>query len=162
MTQSTTPTPGAAGRVVLIANQTIGGEDLQDAVVSRIGTGRTTFHLLVPVANYFSRAIASPAAIESGIPMVATDQVDHERELGEQRLEAGLAWLDELGATATGEVILSGDTVERVRGLVDAGDIVEVVVSTLPSRLSKWLHQDLPHRVERKVDVPVAVVTPAD
>lgn len=162
MTHSTTPTPGAAGRVVLIANQTIGGEHLQEAVVSRIDAGRTAFHLLVPVANYLSRAIASPAAVESGIPMVATEQVDYERQLGEQRLQAGLGWLDGLGAAATGEVILMVDAVERVRGLVDAGDVVEVVVSTLPSRLSKWLHQDLPHRVERKVDVPVAVVTPAD
>ena len=36
-----------------------------------------------------------------------------------------------------------------------------VLVSTLPTTLSRWLRQDLPHRISRKVDVPVAVVTSA-
>ena len=35
----------------------------------------------------------------------------------------------------------------------------EVIVSTLPTTVSRWLRQDLPHRLERKVSVPVVVVT---
>ncbi|MEZ5294822.1 MAG: hypothetical protein R2697_00680 [Ilumatobacteraceae bacterium] len=38
----------------------------------------------------------------------------------------------------------------------------EVIVSTLPSRISRWLRQDLPTRICRAVTVPVTVVTPAD
>jgi GABA permease len=35
----------------------------------------------------------------------------------------------------------------------------EVIVSTLPRRVSRWLQSDLPHRVERRYDVPVTTVT---
>jgi cell pole-organizing protein PopZ len=46
--------------------------------------------------------------------------------------------------------------------VVERGGIDEIIVSTLPSRLSRWLHQDLPHKVERRVDIPVSVVTATD
>ena len=34
----------------------------------------------------------------------------------------------------------------------------EIIVSTLPRYLSRWLHLDLPHRIGRAVDVPVTHV----
>ena len=155
-------TPSSSGSVAIVANQTIAGDALRDAVERRIRAGQRDFVLLVPVPSFASRSFASPAAVEVGIPMVTTEEVDYDRQLGEQRLEFGTDWLEGLGATATGEVTLTADTPDRVRDLVEAGAVVEVIVSTLPSRLSKWLRQDLPHRIERKVDVPVEVVTPAD
>ena len=42
----------------------------------------------------------------------------------------------------------------HVQGIVGATDIV----STLPERVSRWLHLDLGHRIER-LGVPVSVVT---
>ena len=150
-------------RILIVANQTIAGDALRAAVVERIASGRRDFLLLVPIVSLASRSFASPAAVEVGIPMIPTDEVDYERKLGEQRLTYGLEWLEELGAaSADGEVLPTSETPEKVRDLVEADDVVEVIVSTLPSRLSKWLRQDLPHRIQRKVAVPVVVVTPAD
>lgn len=150
-------------RILIVANQTIAGDTLQAAVAERIASGRRDFLLVVPIVSYAARSFASPAAVEVGIPMIPTEEIDYERKLGEQRLADGIEWLEGLGATSTsGEVMLTSETPEKVRDLVAADDVIEVIVSTLPSRLSKWLRQDLPHRIERKVDVPVEVVTPAD
>ena len=51
------------------------------------------------------------------------------------------------------------DAVERA---VHEGDFDEIIVSTLPKHLSKWLKLDLPHRVERATGKPVTHVTASE
>ena len=46
-----------------------------------------------------------------------------------------------------------------IRAVLEDRPIDEIIISTLPTSLSRWLHQDLPHRVERKFKLPVTVVT---
>ncbi len=46
-----------------------------------------------------------------------------------------------------------------VVGVVERDQVDEIIVSTLPSRISKWLRQDLPHKIEKHVTVPVTVVS---
>ena len=81
-----------------------------------------------------------------------------ERELAEERLRYGLEWMRGLGATVTGEVGES-EAVRAVRVVLDSTPIDEIIISTLPTTLSRWLRQDLPSRVERKFSLPVTVVT---
>jgi len=35
----------------------------------------------------------------------------------------------------------------------------EIVLSTLPPGLSRWLRQDLPHRIARTFELPMSTVT---
>ncbi len=143
-------------KVLIVANQTIGSAELTRAVAERIAEG-THFHLLVPVPPTPPSAISvGLAAVESAATafMVLPDL----RALAEERLETGLDWLHELGADASGEVGLV-DTVAAVIGVVERDGIDEILVSTLPSRISKWLRQDLPHKIEKHVNVPLVVVT---
>jgi hypothetical protein len=35
----------------------------------------------------------------------------------------------------------------------------EIILSTLPAGISRWLALDLPHRIRRKFDIPLTVVT---
>ena len=143
-------------KVLIVASQTIGSAELTQAVKQRIVDG-ARFHLLVPVPPTPPSAISvGLAAVESAATafMVLPDL----RALAEERLQAGLEWLRGLDADATGEVGLV-DTVAAVVGVVEREQIDEIVVSTLPSRISKWLRQDLPHKIEKHVTVPVTVVT---
>jgi hypothetical protein len=146
----------AVHTVLIVANQTIGSAELTAAVKERIASG-SRFHLLVPVPPTPPSAISvGLAAVESAATafMVLPDL----RALAEERLESGLEWLRGLGTDATGEVGVI-DTVAAVVGVVARDHVDEIIVSTLPSRISKWLRQDLPHKIEKHVSVPVTVVT---
>jgi GABA permease len=141
----------------MVANQTIGSTELTEAVTERLERGPCLFHLVVPVPPTPPSAISvGLAAAESAATafMVLPDL----RALAEERLESGLDWLRRLGADASGEVATT-DTIAVVQGIVTRDRVDEVIVSTLPSRISKWLRQDLPHKIEKAVEVPVTVVT---
>ena len=149
----------AVRRVLVVANRTVGGEELADAIGGRMAAGPCQFHLLVPVPPTPPIGIAAGfSAMEAGV--VPALQGPDERELAQERLEFGLEWMRGLGAEVDGEV---GDTdaVRAVRAVVDARPVDEIIISTLPTTISRWLRQDLPHRVERKFSVPVTVVTAA-
>jgi hypothetical protein len=46
-----------------------------------------------------------------------------------------------------------------VKSAVEAGSYDEIIVSTLPRRVSRWLRLDLPHRIA-DLGLPVMTVTP--
>ena len=143
---------------LIVANRTVGGSDLIDAVKARLGNEPYKFHLMVPVTSSVSTSIALGAMAVDTLPIDNLD-LPNEREKADERLKIGLDWLKGLGVTATGEVITDADTVQAVCRVVTDRAIDEVIVSTLPTTVSRWLRQDLPHRIERKVTVPVTVVT---
>jgi hypothetical protein len=55
-------------------------------------------------------------------------------------------------------VIGDSDPVEAVRQLAAVKTVNEVIVSTLPERVSRWLRRDVPSRL-RALGLPVTVVT---
>ena len=152
---------GGEGRemqhVLVVANRTVGGDELAEVIRSKLASEPCDFHLLVPVPPAPPIGIAAGfSAMEAGV--VPTLQGPDERELAEERLRFGLEWMRGLGAAVTGEVG-ECDAVRAIRSVLDGHPIDEIVISTLPTTLSRWLRQDLPHRVERKFTLPVTVVT---
>lgn len=148
------------GKVLIVGNRSLGGSELAQLVGSRVEEGSCDVHLVVPVPNPVASAVAVGGAVLDVGTTLSRD-IETDRYLAQQQLDFGLAWLNGLGATATGELSLDVDTPTAVARLVADGGFDEVIVSTLPTRVSKWLRQDLPCRIGRKVSVPVTVVSAA-
>lgn len=144
--------------ILIVANQTLGGAKLDAVLRDRIAAGRTEFHIVIPMIAPALEAVAWGAPeIGFVIPAPDPEAVDEARRRSEHRLEATVERIREAGGTASGEV---GDTdpAEAVRRVLEQRNFSEILVSTLPPGLSRWLKMDLPSRLERLTDVPVTVV----
>ena len=142
-------------RILVVANQTLGGRQFAEVVQQRVAEGDCAFHVVVP-ATAVGDQVAPPAG--SGSPTKAPTPEEYARAVAGQRLEAALAMIRQAGGEADGEVG-DPDPLEAVRGAVRRQEADEVVVSTLPLGLSRWLRRDLPHQVERLTGLPVTHVT---
>lgn len=126
-------------RILLVANQTLGGPEVTSWLQERIADDETELHILVP---------------SSVDPQGWVHDEDSDRELAEQRLDEALVRFGSLGIPVTGEV---GDNqpVSAILDVLRTREIDEIVLSTLPVGMSRWLRLDLVHRVERAVRIPV-------
>lgn len=131
---------------LIVANQTLTSESLREAIRARLADGPIRTHVVVPLSPVGGRLTWD----------------EHEsRSVAEDRLEDVLARLREMGAEADGEVG-DRDPVMAVRDALRSREVDEVIVSTLPRGLSRWLGEDVPSRLRDSVRVPVTVVTETD
>ena len=128
---------------LVVGNQTLGGPELAAAIAERIASGPSHFHVVVP---------ATP--VGGGL----TWDEDEAQAAAQARLDATLTQIRGLGAEASGEVG-HRDPVEAARDAIRSHPVDEVLLSTLPAGISRWLGQDAPSRLKSAVPVPVVVVT---
>jgi hypothetical protein len=120
--------------VLVVAHKTAATPALLQAVRQRAQRGPCFFHLLVP----------SPG------PRGAID--------GEQVLALALPLLEEAGhRPVTGSVSARHDPMDAIEETLHDGDFDEIILSTLPRSVSRWLHIDLPRRVAH-LGLPVTTV----
>lgn len=122
-------------KVLVVANRTADSDELRAALLERSERGPIEVTLL------------APAAWEVADPHGGT-------ESARRRLKAAITRLGADGISVRG---LVGDAhpVVAVEQIWDAERFDEVIVSTLPEHVSRWLRLDLPHRVERLTGRPV-------
>ncbi|MBY5162342.1 hypothetical protein [Salsipaludibacter albus] len=148
---------------LIVANQTLGGPELQLEVTQRIEQGRDRFHVVVPVTRpgleHDRRVVWNPSF---AIPDRGSrdDALEEANRRAEHRLEQMIALVEEHGGTATGEVGTT-NALNSVTTCFLRDDYDEVLVSTLPAGISRWLKVDLPTRIGQVVDVPVTTVEAA-
>jgi nucleotide-binding universal stress UspA family protein len=127
---------------VIVANQTLPSETLWKAVTERARPD-ATFHVVVPLTP-----------VTHGL----TWDEDESHRQANERLAEFLRRLQALGVAASGEVG-DRDPVQAVNDcLRSRTDVDEIVLSTLPPGISRWLGQDVAGRLRHSAPVPVAVV----
>ena len=122
-------------RILVVAHRTAATPKLLDHVRSRARQNPSSFVLLVP-APYW----------------------DPDTEEAAKVIELALPLLEEAAGGHVEAVVGDPDPFLAVRAALEGSPFDEVIVSTLPHRVSHWLKLDLPHRIER-FGVPVTVVT---
>jgi hypothetical protein len=137
-------------RIMVVANQTLGCAELEEALEPYLEGGSVELVLLAPIAAMEGETQWDYPPIDRYIP--SPEQIAH--ALAGGRVEHELDRLRRLGADAQGEVV-DHDPVARVRELLGGSDFDAVLVCTLPTRLSRWLRVDLPGRLARATAVPV-------
>ena len=73
-------------------------------------------------------------------------------------LELAIPLLEDAAGSRVEGLVGSEDPFLAASAALEAGSYDEVIISTLPARVSHWLHLDLPARVQR-LGLPVTVVT---
>lgn len=131
-------------RVLVVANETVGGEELLVEIRNRT-RGRDSEILVVTPALTASRAAHWASDVDEAI------------ELARQRMELSLIELDRLGIKAKGEI---GDSDPNV-AIEDALRIFaadEIVISTHPPDRSRWLEHGVVERARGEIDLPITHV----
>ena len=149
--------------VLVVANRTLGGEELLRVVLEKASAEPTDFWLVVPATPLSSGRSDSTMAWAKGMPLgpgnaPVPDDAEAAYEAARDRLRLGLERLRQAGATVDGQVG-SPDPQRAVGDALANHEADEIIVSTLPTGASHWLRLDLPRRLERKHHLPVTTVT---
>lgn len=127
--------PPGARSVLIIANRTAATPGLLEEVRRRAAEGPCRFALLVPRPYWDADTEESGVTLELAIPL-----------------------LEEAAVGRVEGLIGDEDPVRAVSAALAEAHYDEIVLSTLPARVSRWLHMDLPARLHR-FGLPVTVVT---
>jgi hypothetical protein len=134
--------------ILVVGNETLDSPMLADALAQRMEQEPCRVHVVVPATPPRDHAMWT-----EGRALV----------LAHERLDRILEALADADAVVTGEV---GDA-SPLAAVDDAllhDRFDEIILSTWPPGVSRWIRQDLPHRLARHTDLPVhhVVAEPAD
>jgi hypothetical protein len=145
------------GRYLVVANQTLGGEELAQVISKRAKAEPSEFLIVVPATPVLEMVEGAEGAAALGGSTVIPSTAEHARELAQARLDQALVQLRATGAAVEG-MVGDRDPVRAVQTAMKGRQFDEIIVSTLPRRVSRWLHADLPRRLEHKTQLPVTHV----
>jgi hypothetical protein len=144
--RQTTPTHrGGPGdrRILVIANETVGGEALRDRIQERSSGYRTQVLVVSPALNTPLRHWASDE--------------DPARAQAQERLQTSLERLEQAGIQASGE-IGDGDPLQAIEDALRTFGADEVIISTHPEGRSHWLERGVVDKAKERFAVPITHV----
>jgi hypothetical protein len=131
-------------RVLVVAHKTAATPGLLDAVRERAGRGPARFTLLVPNAPHGLHKLVDPEDTESS----EADQV----------LALALPLLEEAAGGPVEGLVGVASPIEAIHDALNIHGFDEIIISTLPARVSKWMRLDLPSKVAG-LGLPVTTIT---
>jgi len=136
--ESSTP-----ARVLIVANRTAATPALQRAVAARAAVGPAVFTLLVPNSAHGLHRVVNPE--------------DTDRAEAGAMLELALPLLEEAAGSPIDGIIGDHNPFDAIQDAVNVRGADEIILSTLPTRVSRWLHSDLPSKL-KALGLPVTTV----
>jgi hypothetical protein len=133
--------------VLVVANQTAESPELLSALRARSQEGPAEFTLLVPATPH---GLSWAADMHAG----GGEATEH--------LHALAGRLRDIGLDVKEAKVGDPDALAAVQDACNFDSYDEVVVSTLPLKISKWLRVDLPHKVGHATGLPVRHVVGSD
>src|SRR3954471_2616078 len=135
----------APARVLVVAHKTAATPALIEAVRDRAARGPAKFTLLVPNPAHGLEAI-----LDSG---------DHDQTgEAEQVLELAIPLLEDAAGGPVEGMVGDPSPMNAIQDAINMHGFDEVIISTLPARVSKWLKLDLPSKITG-LGLPVTTVT---
>jgi len=134
----------APARVLVVAHRTAATAGLGDAIRRRAQAGPARFTLLVPRTTHGLHRIMDPEDSDEG---EARDVLDR-----------ALPLLSAAAGSPVEGLIGDPTPLTAIQDALNAHPFDEIIISTLPARISRWLRLDLPSKLGG-VGLPVTVVT---
>jgi hypothetical protein len=134
------PGGGDAYRILVVANETVGGRALLTEIQNRC-KGRASEILVVT------------PALTSAVKAWLSD-TDQATEAARKRLESSVRAIEGVGLRARGDVGDS-DPVVAIEDALRSYPADELIISTHPPDRSRWLERGVVERAREKVDLPV-------
>jgi hypothetical protein len=130
-------------RVLVVAHRTAATPALLEAVRKRAAQGPSAFTLLVPNSTH-------------GLHRV-TDPEDQTADEAQSVLELALPLLEDAAGAHVEGIVGDPNPLNAVQDAVNLRGFDEIIISTLPAHVSRWLKLDLPHKLEG-LGLPVTTV----
>jgi len=133
----------APARVLVVAHKTAATPALLQAVRERAARGPATFTLLVPNAAHGLHRVVDPEDMQS------TE--------AHEVLELALPLLNEAAGSEVTGMIGDPAPLTAIQDAVNVHGFDEIIISTLPARVSRWMKLDLPSKASG-LGLPVTTV----
>ena len=135
--------PEGERRILVVANETVGGEELLAQIEQLASQGNTRVLVVTPALN-------------SPLRHLASDE-DSARAQAQERLDHSLAELERHGVQASGEVG-DGDPLQAIEDALRTFGADEIVISTHPEGRSNWLERGVVTSARERFAVPITHV----
>jgi hypothetical protein len=133
-------------RVLVVANQTAESEELLAALQARADQGAVEFTVLIPATPH-------------GVAWAANMHADTGQAEAELHKDAMLERMRATGIDVKEAKVGDADALAAICDEVNFNQYDELIVSTLPLKISKWLRVDLPRKAQAATGLPVLHIT---